>query len=151
MDDEVDMVCDHLGVGIHIAKSLKFMSELKAANELVIPSEVVREAGMTADMIPPPRKEGEGEVEGTVAPQLQSSIFKLACEGKGHTDQARERFAKLDCEVKDKVACVLREGTEAARVYQSLETSDFSRVGGETFWSSLPIMMAMSKFKTAPF
>ena len=59
MDDEVDMVCDHLGVGIHIAKSLKFMSELKAANELVIPSEVVREAGMTADMIPPPRKEGE--------------------------------------------------------------------------------------------
>ena len=52
MDDEVDVVCDHLGVGIHIAKSLKFISELKAANEMVIPSEVAREAGMQAGGFP---------------------------------------------------------------------------------------------------
>ena len=73
-------------------------------------------------------------------------MFKMACEGKEHTDFAREKYQKLDIEIKRRVGAIMREGLEARRVYEGLERNDFARIGGESFFTSLPFLIAKSKF-----
>ncbi|GMH88756.1 hypothetical protein TrVE_jg1007 [Triparma verrucosa] len=129
--DDLDTVCDHLGVAIGISKNIMYLDKLKEVGEIGVPSDIAREEGVRMDMIG-----GGGE-------EVRKAVFRMACEGKEHLDRARERLGGGE-------GRLFREGEEAKRIFQNLERNDFVYRGEEKFWDSLPVRMAKSRIFGGP-
>lgn len=137
--DELDLILDHLGVALGVAKNIKYMKQLVQVGEIAVPSDIAREGKVDMKMIV-----DDGE-------DVKGAVFKMACEGKEHLDQAREKLKEVEGVGKE-VEAFLIEGLEAKRVYENLEKNDFMYSESEQFWDSLPVRMARGRLtRSTPF